>query len=323
MISTNPSNDEQGAQPLVSVIMNCYNSEKYLREAIDSVLAQTYQNWEIIFWDNQSTDRSAEIFKSYQNSRMRYFYAPEHTTLGQARNLAVEQAAGEWCAFLDCDDLWLPVKLEKQVCIIQEEGPSLGLIYGRSRCQIEESGLNTVLGISSKANEQEGVKESLLEGNIFLSLLKLNFISLVSGMVRRSAYWSIGGIDPAFKQSEDYDLFLKISRCFKIRAVQEVVCIYRIHSSNLTHTQAWNNYQENIVIVSQYLPLREAMQGVQIYQSYLSFVEIRQGRIFKGIGRLLSHGDILLFLNKSARFIHRHLILRHVRFLQNTPHERN
>lgn len=307
MTSQNPSINEQSKQPLVSIIMNCYNGEKYLREAIDSVLAQTYQNWEIIFWDNQSTDKSAEILKSYKESRMKYFYAPTHTTLGQARNLAVEQAGGEWCAFLDCDDLWLPMKLEKQVCIIEEEGPSLGLVYGRSRCLIEESGLNTGLGIRLKACEQEGEQENLPEGNIFPSLLKKNFVSFVSGMVRRSAYWSVGGIDPTLKQSEDYDLFLKISRGFNARAVQEMVCRYRIHNSNLTHTQEWNNYQENITIVSQYLPFREAMQGVQINQSYLSAVEIKQGRIFKGIGRLLVHGDILLFLNRSARRILRHL----------------
>lgn len=307
MISQNISAGVQGTQPLVSVIMNCYNSEKYLREAIDSVLAQTYQNWEIIFWDNRSTDRSAEIFKSYQDSRMKYFYAPEHTTLGQARNLAVEQATGEWCAFLDCDDLWLPAKLEKQVCIIQEEGHNLGLVYGRNRCLVEESGLNTRLGIRLKANEQEGVKEILPEGNIFPHLLKSNFVPLVSGMVRRSAYWSVGGINPAFRQSEDYDLFLKVSKGYKVRAVQEEVCTYRIHGANLTHTQTSNNYQENIAIVSQYLPSREAIRGVQIYQSYLSAVEIRQGRIFKGIGRLMAHGDIFLFLNRVARLIRRRL----------------
>lgn len=296
------------SQPLVSVIINCYNSEKYLREAIDSVLAQTYQNWEIVFWDNQSADNSAEIFKSYKEPRMRYCYAPEHTTLGQARNLAVAQANGEWCAFLDCDDLWLPAKLEKQVRIIQEEGPSLGLVYGYSRNQIEESGLNTTLGSSLKVNEQEDVKGDLPEGNIFLSLLKLNFVMLVSAMVRRSAYWSIGGIDPALKQSEDYDLFLKISRDFKVRAVQEVVCVYRVHGSNLTHTQVWNNYQENIAIVSRYLPLQEAKLSVQLYQSYLSFVEIRQGKIFQGITRLLLRGDTWLFLSRSVKHIRRHLI---------------
>ena len=66
-------------QPLVSIIMNCYNGETYLIQSIESVLSQTYKNWELIFWDNRSNDKSAEIFKSYKDSRFKYFYAPEHT----------------------------------------------------------------------------------------------------------------------------------------------------------------------------------------------------------------------------------------------------
>ena len=73
------------AEPFVSVLMNCYNGEKYLQEAIDSVLAQTYKNWELIFWDNRSTDRSAEIFKSYNDHRLKYFLSHEHTDLGSGR----------------------------------------------------------------------------------------------------------------------------------------------------------------------------------------------------------------------------------------------
>ena len=102
-------------QPLVSVIMNCFNGEKYLREAIDSVLAQTYQNWELIFWDNQSTDRSAEIVKSYDDPRIYYFYASQHTLLYEARNYAIEDQNGEFLAFLDVDDWWESDKLSIQL----------------------------------------------------------------------------------------------------------------------------------------------------------------------------------------------------------------
>ena len=74
-------------KPLVSIIINCFNGEKYLREAINSVIAQSYENWEIIFWDNKSTDKSAKIFQSYNDKRLRYFLAPFHTELlYEARN---------------------------------------------------------------------------------------------------------------------------------------------------------------------------------------------------------------------------------------------
>jgi len=80
-------------EPLVSILMNCYNGEKFLREAIESVLAQTYNNWELIFWDNQSTDQSAEIFNSFGDKRLKYFYASKHTKLYEARNYAFEKAS--------------------------------------------------------------------------------------------------------------------------------------------------------------------------------------------------------------------------------------
>ena len=67
---------QNNSQPLVSVIMNCYNGETYLRESINSIIAQTYKNWELIFWDNRSDDKSAEVFKSYTDQRLKYYYAP-------------------------------------------------------------------------------------------------------------------------------------------------------------------------------------------------------------------------------------------------------
>ena len=80
-------NKQFSYQPLVSIIMNCYNGETYLYvKVLKSVLSQTYENWELIFWDNRSVDKSAEIFKSYKDKRFKYYYAPQHTFLYEARN---------------------------------------------------------------------------------------------------------------------------------------------------------------------------------------------------------------------------------------------
>ena len=92
--------------PLVSIIINCFNGEKYLREALTSILNQSYKNWEVIFWDNQSSDNSKKIFNSFQNERFKYFYADKHTTLYKARNLAINKTNGELLAFIDTDDIW-------------------------------------------------------------------------------------------------------------------------------------------------------------------------------------------------------------------------
>ena len=106
--------------PLVSIIMNCHNGEKYLNEAICSVLSQTYENWELIFWDNQSTDKSSVIVQKYKDTRIQYFYAETYTRLGEARNHAIKKSQGEFIAFLDCDDLWMSTKLEKQIPLFSD-----------------------------------------------------------------------------------------------------------------------------------------------------------------------------------------------------------
>ena len=95
--------------------MNCYNCSKYFDEALQSIINQTYKNWELIFWDNLSNDNSKEIFKKYNDKRFKYFLAEKHTVLYEARNLAIKEAKGELIAFLDSDDYWKKNKLEFQL----------------------------------------------------------------------------------------------------------------------------------------------------------------------------------------------------------------
>ena len=130
---------------LVSVIMNCCNGEKYLREAIDSVYAQTYQNWEIIFWDNNSTDNSALIAQSY-DERLKYFLAKERTPLGKARVLAANEGKGEYLSFLDCDDLWETHKTEKQIKLLLSDKGISGFVY--SRCEVISENGETYIDLS-------------------------------------------------------------------------------------------------------------------------------------------------------------------------------
>src|SRR5271165_3089230 len=103
--------------PLVSIIMNVRNGASTLREALDSVLAQTFTDWELIVWDDRSTDESGKIAAQYSDPRICYFLSPEETSLGKARDTAIHQARGKWLAFLDQDDLWMPRKLEMQMAL--------------------------------------------------------------------------------------------------------------------------------------------------------------------------------------------------------------
>ena len=106
---------EKNNYPSVSVIMNCHNGEKYLKESVRSVINQSYKNWELIFWDNVSTDNSKEIVESFIDKRIKYFCSKKFTNLYEARNLAIEKASCNYIAFLDTDDKWSADKLEKQI----------------------------------------------------------------------------------------------------------------------------------------------------------------------------------------------------------------
>ena len=113
----------------MSVIINCFNGDRYLNYCIRSVLNQTYKNWEIIFWDNVSRDRSKEIFKSFKDKRLKYFYTSKKVSLYVSRNAAINKARGNFIAFLDVDDIWYPNKLKLQLKKFSDE--KVGLVYGK------------------------------------------------------------------------------------------------------------------------------------------------------------------------------------------------
>lgn len=219
----NPSSAEMVAGPLVSIVMNCLNSERYLRPAIDSVYGQTYPNWEIIFWDNASTDGSAAIAQSYTDGRLRYFCGEQTVPLGHARNLAVAACRGEFIAFLDCDDLWLPEKLERQIPLFLAD-EHIGLVYSDSWF-FNEAGRRRRLFSGRRP----------YRGYQFGSLLNDYLVSLETAMVRRSALTRLAKIfDERFNVIEEYDLFIRISLAWKVDFVPEVLAMWRIHGESWT-----------------------------------------------------------------------------------------
>ena len=206
--------------------MNCLNCAKYLREAIDSVYAQTYRDWEIIFWDNVSTDDSAEIAKSY-DGKLRYFCGETTVPLGHARNLAIENARGKCIAFLDCDDMWLPEKLKKQMELL-EKNPDVMLVYSNS-CTVDYMG--AVLKISFDSGKPE-------RGEIFNELLsRYNFIPLLTVVIRKEVLDEVGLFDNRYNVAEEYDLFLRIAYKHPVDYVEKPLARYRVHESNVSHNR--------------------------------------------------------------------------------------
>lgn len=116
-------------EPLVSIIMPCYNAERYVAQSIESVLAQTYDNWELLITDDGSTDKSVEIVSKYctKDDRITILVPDEHQGIARTRNMSISRAKGRFVAFLDNDDLWKPEKLEKQINFMLEKG--IGFSY--------------------------------------------------------------------------------------------------------------------------------------------------------------------------------------------------
>lgn len=234
----------------ISVIMNCYNGERFLEETLQSLFAQTFRDFEVIFWDNQSTDRSAEILRSFSDPRVKYFRAQNFTTLGEARNLAAAKAEGEWIAFLDCDDLWHPEKLFKQMAALDvPDSGSVGIVYTRTLCL---GGPRDGLEIQPYLTGR-----SLPTGTIIPEYLYSdNFIALSSALIRTSAMRKIGGIPTHFKQAEDFYLFATIAAMNLVLAVNDPLTVYRVHQNNLTKYQQYESYTEQIKTIKECLGIQ-------------------------------------------------------------------
>jgi len=209
--------------PKFSVIMNCHNGEKYLREAIDSVYTQTFQDWEIIFWDNVSTDSTAEIAQSY-DGRLRYFRGSSMLTLGAARKAAVKEASSDWIAFLDCDDYWYKNKLELQSKGLEGKDYILGY-----------AGINE---ITMGGSLIRGLRPQHRSGYIFEKLLYQFEVHLASSVVRRQAleFYDFN-FDEAMTMYEEYNLFMRLAAKGKVLAMQDIVAAYRIGPGTLSHKQ--------------------------------------------------------------------------------------
>jgi glycosyltransferase involved in cell wall biosynthesis len=209
------------SQPLVSVIINCFNGEVFLKNAIGSIYDQTYKNWEIIFWDNFSTDKSASIAQSF-DGKLRYFKSDVTQPIYEAKILAIQKAKGEFLTFLDCDDWWNPYKLEKQVPLF--DNTSIGFVYGNY--WIENELMKT----------KKIVKQSISSSGEMLNILLKNYnIGLLTLMVRRSSYDQLDyGFDKRFTVIGDFDLVIRLASKWKADFVDEPIAHYRWHGDNFS-----------------------------------------------------------------------------------------
>lgn len=225
---------DRAPAPSVSIIVNCFNGGKFLRQAIDSIMAQTYGDWELVFWDNQSTDDSASIIQSYDDPRIRYYFADTHTVLYAARNLAFAKCRGALVAFLDSDDWWMPEKLALQVPLFSD--PAVGMSCGNFYLVNERAG--------GKGRRKLGY-ESLPVGQVTNEVFREFFVHFSTFMVRRIALQSLDhGFDARFNIIGDFDLIARLSLTWSLAAVQAPIAHYRWHDGNTGFVEAFSHGDE-------------------------------------------------------------------------------
>lgn len=242
--------------------------------AVRSIIAQTYTNWELIFWDNQSTDLSFEIIHSFNDNRIKYFYASDHTVLYEARNLAIEKSVGELIAFLDVDDLWSPEKLQVQISHFSNS--SIGFVCSNYWISREEQYCYI------KAYMAHKFLPKLCNTD---QLLKSYFVGLLTLIVRRSLFLKVKGFDPRFNLIGDFDFVLRCSLRASFCFIVSPLATYRIHKSNLSklHRTRWS--KEFAIWVS-------SMASEQLILSSPCFTNVKN---------LLSYHECLTLVLNSKR----------------------
>lgn len=216
---------------LVSIVINCYNGEKYLNKTLNSVLSQTYNNFEVIFFDNCSTDKSSKIFKSFNDIRFKYFKTNKKISLYKSRNLALRKCKGNFITFLDADDWW-----ERD--------------FLKSRKKFFKSSRKYAFAFSNCYHYYEKNKKykkflnyDLPSGDILNELLKSYFVKLSTIIIKREIIKRYK-FNSAYNIIGDYDMIIRVSEKFKGMAFQDFLVNIRIHKKNFTHNNRGIFYKE-------------------------------------------------------------------------------
>ncbi len=212
--------------PLVSVILPTYNRQKFIEEAIQSLLDQTYENFEVIIVDDGSEDKTEEVVRSFDDKRIIYIYQ-DNKGRSSARNLALSHAKGDYITFLDSDDLYYKEKIEKQVYFL-EKNKNFSMVYTSADCMDVHG---NILKNHYRAN---------VSGWIYRKIAYFvhTTITLPTVMVRKDVFATLGGFDEDMHRFEDTDMWRRISKTYKIAGIKDITCLLRTHTENHLENQS-------------------------------------------------------------------------------------
>jgi len=225
--------------PKVSVIIPTYNRLPMLKEALDSVLSQDFEDFELIVVDDGSTDGTAEVIKGY-GGRVKLLQYPENRGVSAARNQGILKARGKYIAFLDSDDLWVKGKQKIQVAFL-DDNPHYPL------CYTDEIWIRKGRRVNPK------FKHAKYSGWIFEKCLPLCTISPSSAMMRRALFSKVGLFDEALPVCEDYDFWLRVSVRFPVFFINRKLIIKRGGHSDQLSQRSWGNDRYRVIALEKLL----------------------------------------------------------------------
>ena len=248
---------------LVSIIMPSYNTSSYIQETIQSVVNQTYQNWELIIVDDCSSDDTDEIIKPYlKDTRISYYKNNKNLGAALSRNKALMVAKGRWIAFLDSDDLWIPDKLHKQILFMKEYN------YHFSYTKYEE------------INEKSEPIGLIVSGPSKITRIGMYLYCWPGCLTVMSDRDAIGTIQVSdIKKNNDYAMWIKVSKKSDCHLLSEVLSLYRKRSGSISnhgyfklirwHYKLWNEANEMNIIVSLLFTILNLIFGLYKKKKYI------------------------------------------------------
>jgi len=248
--------------PLVSIVMPTYNHAKYLSISVQSVLDQTFTNWELIIVDNFSTDNTLEVLSKFSDTRIKLLQINNEGCIGKSRNLAIKSAKSEWLAFLDSDDSWEPNKLEVIGGHLHEE---IDFLYHNLTVVDADMHELKSMQIRSRKLKSPIVKDLVLNGNT---------IATSSVVVRRSVVLNVGGMseETDLIGIEDYNTWLRISvNTEKFKLIPTFLGSYRKHNSN--HT-TFEDFRPPLAAIEEFLHLLSPVEMNQLNKSF-EYLKVR------------------------------------------------
>jgi glycosyltransferase involved in cell wall biosynthesis len=224
------------ALPLITVIIPLYNGAAFIEQTLRSVMAQTYQNLEILVVDDGSTDHSIQLVQGLraQDDRIELITKP-NGGVASARNLGIQRARGEWIGFVDADDIWDPTFMQKVIDRTAFLSDSVGIIYSWAQ------------NINDRDQVIPGVHVAAITGNVYGTLLCHNFLGNASAtVIRRSCFGQVGGYDSGLRAAqaqgcEDWDLYLRLAEYYDYAVIPELLVGYRKLENSMSgnsHTMA-------------------------------------------------------------------------------------